>query len=83
MQAATTYTVECVDGRGRSRRLASELSRGSAVDLALRESRNRGLGRMFLAGSERHSVRQAILIVSSATRGPQERDAAPPTLRHR
>jgi hypothetical protein len=48
--------------------LASGLDHDDACDVARAESERRGVGRMFLAGSERGGRRDVVLIVESAAR---------------
>ena len=56
-------------GRGHGEKLlASGLDRGDACALARTESERRGIGRMFLAGSELNPVGEVIVIVESRQR---------------
>jgi hypothetical protein len=51
--------------RKRERIVASGLARDAACELARIEARRRGVGRMFLAGSEQAPRAEVILIVES------------------
>jgi hypothetical protein len=60
------YDVLFLD-RSHSRRvLASGLDHDAACELARAESQRRGIGRMFLAGSELGPVGELVVIVESA-----------------
>jgi hypothetical protein len=48
--------------------LGSGLDHDAACDLARAEARRRGVGRMFLAGSERDPVGEMVVIVESPRR---------------
>jgi hypothetical protein len=57
-----------VDRKHGERMLASGLDHDDACDLARAESRRRGVGRMFLAGSELGPIGDVIVIVESSRR---------------
>ena len=62
------YDVLYLDRSRRRKVLASGLDHDAACDVARAESQRRGVGRMFLAGSERDPVGEMIVIVESVTR---------------
>jgi hypothetical protein len=59
------YDVLYLDQNGTLRLVAASLERHSAVIVARAEADARGIGRMFLAGSEPPPSGRAVLIVSS------------------
>jgi hypothetical protein len=59
------YDVVYLDRAQRQTVVAAGLARDAACDLALTEARRRGVGRMFLAGSERSLRGEHVLIVES------------------
>ena len=60
------YDVVYLDQTGRQSLVGTHLGKESACELALSESRRRGVGRMFLAGSEEKPPGAQVLIVESA-----------------
>jgi hypothetical protein len=60
------YDVLFLDRTHGEKVLASGLDHDSACDLARAESHRRGVGRMFLAGSELGPIGEVVLIVESA-----------------
>jgi hypothetical protein len=62
------YDVLFLDRAHGQKVLARGLDHDSACDLARAESHRRGVGRMFLAGSELGPTGEVILIVESAQR---------------
>jgi hypothetical protein len=62
------YDVLFLDGTRGEKLLASDLDRDDACAFAREESQRRGVGRMFLAGSERGPVADMVVIVESARR---------------
>jgi hypothetical protein len=62
------YDVLFIDRTHGERLLASGLDHDAACALARSESQRRGVGRMFLAGSEVSPVGEMIVIVESAPR---------------
>ena len=62
------YDVLFLDGARSEKLLASGLDHDDACDFARAESQRRGVGRMFLAGSELSPVGDMIVIVESARR---------------
>jgi hypothetical protein len=62
------YDVLFMDHAHGEKVLASGLGRDDACELARVESRRRGVGRMFLAGSELSPASDVIVIVESAAR---------------
>ena len=62
------YDVLYLDRSHGRKLLASGLDHDAACDVARAESQRRGVGRMFLAGSERDPVGEMIVIVESVTR---------------
>ena len=62
------YDVLYMDRRQREKIVASGLARQDACELARAEARRRGVGRMFLAGSELGRAADLVLIVESAQR---------------
>lgn len=62
------YDVLFLDRAHREKILASGLGREAACELARVESRRRGVGRMFLAGSEPGPVSDLVVIVESHRR---------------
>jgi hypothetical protein len=59
------YDVVYQDYSKRERVVATGLARDAACELARLEARRRGVGRMFLAGSEPRPRAEVILIVES------------------
>ena len=57
------YDVLYLDHSSRGKRIASGLAKGAACELARTEARKRGVGRMFLAGSEMTPVGDCVVIV--------------------
>jgi len=62
------YDVLFLDRRNGEKTLASGLSHDDACQLARTESERRGIGRMFLAGSELGPMGDVIVIVESRQR---------------
>jgi hypothetical protein len=62
------YDVLYMDRRQREKIVASGLARQDACELARAEARRRGVGRMFLAGSELAHGADLVLIVESPRR---------------
>lgn len=62
------YDVLFLDRRHGKKLLASGLDHDDACHVARAESERRGVGRMFLAGSEIGQRRDMVLIVESAAR---------------
>lgn len=62
------YDVLFLDRRHGEKVLASGLDRDDACQLARSESERRGIGRMFLAGSELGPTGDVIVIVDSRQR---------------
>jgi hypothetical protein len=62
------YDVLYMDRTQRGKIVASGLARQDACELARAEARRRGVGRMFLAGSELGRTTDLVLIVESARR---------------
>jgi hypothetical protein len=62
------YDVLFLDRSHGEKLLASGLDRDDACQVARTESERRGVGRMFLAGSEVGERRDVVLIVESAAR---------------
>jgi hypothetical protein len=62
------YDVLYLDRSHRQKVLGSGLDHDAACDLARAEARRRGVGRMFLAGSERDPAGEMIVIVESPRR---------------
>ena len=62
------YDVLFLDGTNGEKVLASDLDHDDACAVARTESEQRGVGRMFLAGSELGPVGEMIVIVESAQR---------------
>ena len=62
------YDVLFLDRTHGEKLLASGLDHDAACDFARAESHRRGVGRMFLAGSELSPVGDMILIVESTRR---------------
>jgi hypothetical protein len=62
------YDVLFLDHRHGQTVLASGLDHDDACHVARAESERRGVGRMFLAGSEASDRRDVVLIVESAPR---------------
>jgi hypothetical protein len=62
------YDVLIIDRTHGEKLLATGLARDAACQMARVESRRRGVGRMFLAGSESSPARDVVLIVESAHR---------------
>jgi hypothetical protein len=59
------YDVVYLDRTHRQKVLASGLARDTACEVAVKEARRRGVGRMFLAGSELGPVSEMVVIVES------------------
>ena len=59
------FDVVYYDPHGRPHVIAAALAREAACELATSEARNRGIGRMFLAGSSPRPTGEVILIVTS------------------
>ena len=62
------YDVLYLDRSNRQTLLGGGLAREAACELARSEARKRGVGRMFLAGSEPVTHGELVLIVESAPR---------------
>jgi hypothetical protein len=62
------YDVLFLDRSHGQKVLASGLDHDAACELARAESQRRGVGRMFLAGSELNPVGEMIVIVDSRQR---------------
>ena len=62
------YDVLFIDRTHGEKVLGADLARDAACQLARTESQRRGVGRMFLAGSELNPARDVVLIVESAHR---------------
>jgi hypothetical protein len=62
------YDVLYMDRRQREKIVASGLARQDACELARAEAQRRGVGRMFLAGSELGRAADLVLIVESVQR---------------
>lgn len=62
------YDVLFLDRSHGEKVLARGLDRSAACELARTESQRRGIGRMFLAGSELNPVGEVIVIVDSQER---------------
>jgi hypothetical protein len=62
------YDVVFLDRRNGEKTLASGLSHDDACQLARTESERRGIGRMFLAGSELGPMSDMIVIVDAGQR---------------
>lgn len=62
------YDVLFLDGMHGEKVLARDLAHEDACRLARSESQRRGVGRMFLAGSELTATGEMIVIVESAQR---------------
>jgi hypothetical protein len=62
------YDVLFLDRRHGEKVLASGLDRNDACAVARTESERRGIGRMFLAGSELSPVGEVIVIVDARKR---------------
>jgi hypothetical protein len=60
------YDVLYLDHSRRGKLVASGLDKGAACELARAEARKRGVGRMFLAGSEFGPVGDVVVIVHHA-----------------
>ena len=60
------YDVLFIDRTHGKKLLAHGLARDAACELARNESQRRGVGRMFLAGSELNPTSDVVLIVESA-----------------
>lgn len=71
MARAKTYDVIFIDHGRRASVIASQLDREEAIRSARRESRKRGVGRMFLGGSE--VVGGVVAIVPGHAEGGPER----------
>jgi hypothetical protein len=64
----SVYDVLFLDGIHREKVLASGLDHDDACAFARAESQRRGVGRMFLAGSELGPVADMVVIVESSRR---------------
>jgi hypothetical protein len=62
------YDVLYLDHAHRQKTVASGLPRQTACDVAREEARRRGVGRMFLAGSEPEPISECVVIVQRAVR---------------
>ncbi len=62
------YDVLFIDRTHGEKLLASGLARDAACQVARSESQRRGVGRMFLAGSEAGPTRDIVLIVETSQR---------------
>jgi hypothetical protein len=62
------YDVLYMDRSQRGKTVAKGLARQDACELARAEARRRGVGRMFLAGSELGRTAELVLIVESPRR---------------
>jgi hypothetical protein len=62
------YDVLFIDRTHGEKLLAHGLARDAACQVARTESQRRGVGRMFLAGSELNPASDVVLIVDSARR---------------
>ena len=62
------YDILYLDRSHGQKVLASGLDHDAACDVARAEAQRRGVGRMFLAGSERNPVGEMIVIIESVTR---------------
>jgi len=60
------YDVLYLDHSSRGKLVASGLVKSAARELACAEARKRGVGRMFLAGSEMGPVGDVVVIVHQA-----------------
>jgi hypothetical protein len=65
MEALAVYDVLYMDRSKREKIVASGLARQDACDVAKAEARRRGVGRMFLAGSELGRSDDLVVIVDS------------------
>ena len=61
------YDVLYLNHSHRGKLVAAGLDKSAACELARTEARKRGVGRMFLAGSEMSPVGDCIVIVHSAS----------------
>ena len=68
MEALAVYDVLYMDRSNGERIVASGLARQDACDVARAEARRRGVGRMFLAGSELGHPDDLVVIVDSNRR---------------
>ena len=68
MEALAVYDVLYMDRSKGERIVASGLARQDACDVARAEARRRGVGRMFLAGSELGRPDDLVVIVDSNRR---------------
>jgi hypothetical protein len=68
MGVTAMYDVLFLDRRNGEKTLASGLNHDDACQLARTESERRGIGRMFLAGSELGPMSDMIVIVESSAR---------------
>jgi hypothetical protein len=68
MEALAMYDVLYMDRSKGERIVASGLARQDACDVARAEAQRRGVGRMFLAGSELGRSDELVLIVDSNRR---------------
>jgi hypothetical protein len=62
------FDVLYLDRSHGQKMLARGLDHDAACDVARAEAQRRGVGRMFLAGSERNPVGEMIVIVESSPR---------------
>jgi hypothetical protein len=65
MEALAVYDVLYMDRSNGEKIVASGLGRDDACDVAKAEARRRGVGRMFLAGSELGRTGDLVVIVDS------------------
>jgi hypothetical protein len=68
MEALAVYDVLYMDRSKGEKIVASGLAREDACDVARAEARRRGVGRMFLAGSELGRPDDLVVIVDSTHR---------------
>jgi hypothetical protein len=68
MEALAVYDVLYMDRSKGEKIVASGLAREDACDVARAEARRRGVGRMFLAGSELGRPDELVVIVDSNRR---------------
>lgn len=68
MEALAVYDVLYMDRSHREKVVARGLAREDACDVAKAEAQRRGVGRMFLAGSELGRPDDLVLIVDSDRR---------------
>ena len=65
MEALAVYDVLYMSNGNGEQIVASGLARQDACNVAKAEARRRGVGRMFLAGSELESADELVVIVDS------------------